>query len=331
MIRSLLSALFLCLAMAWPAQAHEVRPAYLQLREVDAQTWDVVWKVPATRDERRLVLDVAFDADTHSIGPHEASFANASFLQHWRVQRAGGLIGTQVTIAGLPSTMTEALVRIERLDGAVQTLRLTPAEPTFTLVAAPGKAAVAKTYLALGVEHILSGIDHLLFVFALVLLVRKRSTLLWTVTAFTLGHSLTLVAATLGVVHVPPPPVEASIALSIAFLASELVRKRRGEAGLTARWPWLVAFAFGLLHGLGFAGALSEVGVPQHAIPLALLCFNVGVEVGQVAFILSSLVVLAALRRVPLRGAWLRTASAYAIGALAMCWTLQRVGQFWPS
>ena len=328
MIRAWLSALLLCLAMAWPAQGHEVRPAYLQLREVDAQTWDVVWKVPATTDERRLVLDVVFDANTHPIGMHEATFANATFLQHWRVRRAGGLTGTQVTIAGLQSTLTDVLVRVERLDGTEQTLRLAPAAPTFTLVAAPGLTMVAKTYFALGVEHILTGFDHLLFVFALILLVRKRMTLLWAVTAFTLAHSITLAAATLGVVHVPPPPVEASIALSIAFLASELVRERRGQAGLTTRWPWLVAFAFGLLHGLGFAGALNAAGLPQNAIPLALLFFNLGVEAGQVAFILSALALLAALHRVPLRAPWMRTASAYAIGGIAMCWTLQRVAQF---
>ena len=330
MIRAWLSALLMCLAMAWPAQGHEVRPAYLQLREVDAQTWDVVWKVPATTDERRLVLDVVFDATTRPVGLHEANFVNATFLQHWRVRRAGGLAGTQVTIAGLQSTLTDVLVRVERLDGTEQTLRLTPAAPTFTLVAAVGPTMVAKTYFALGVEHILAGFDHLLFVFALILLVRKPATLLWTVTAFTLAHSLTLAAATLGVVHVPPPPVEASIALSIAFLATELVHERRGKAGLMARWLWLVAFAFGLLHGLGFAGALDAAGLPQNAIPLALLFFNLGVEAGQVTFILAVLALLAAVRSasLTLRVPWMRTASAYAIGGVAMCWTLQRIAQF---
>ena len=138
------------------------------------------------------------------------------------------------------------------------------------LFRSPNRIDVARTYLVLGVEHILGGIDHLLFVFALILLVRNRRTLVWTVTAFTAAHSITLAAATLGFVHVPPPPVEACIALSIAFLASELVHDVRGRPGLTARLPWIVAFAFGLLHGLGFAGALSEVGLPQNAIPLAL-------------------------------------------------------------
>jgi hydrogenase/urease accessory protein HupE len=328
MIRAWLCALFLCMAAAWPAQAHEVRPAYLQLREMDAQTWDVTWKVPATLDERRLALHVVFAPGTRVVGVPQANFANATFLQHWRVQRAGGLVGTHIGIDGLASTLTDVLVRVERRDGTSQTVRVTPADPGFTLEATPGQATVANTYFALGVQHILTGFDHLLFVFALILLVRKRATLLWTVTAFTLAHSITLAAATLGVVHVPPPPVEASIALSIAFLASELIRQRRGEAGLTARRPWLVAFAFGLLHGLGFAGALSEVGLPQNAIPLALLFFNVGVEAGQLLFIVSALAVLAGLRRLPVQAPWLRTAAAYSIGGLAMFWTLQRIAQF---
>ncbi len=321
-------ALLLCIAVAWPAHAHEVRPAYLQLREVDAQTWDVVWKVPATTDDRRLALDVVFDAGTRVLGSREARFSNATFLQHWRVRRAGGLEGTHIGIDGLRATFTDVLVRIERRDGSSQTVRITPADPGFTLEASPGLPTVARTYLALGVEHILTGIDHLLFVFALILLVRKGATLLWTVTAFTAAHSLALAAATLGFVHVPAPPVEASIALSIAFLASELVRERTRTPGLTARWPWLVAFAFGLLHGLGFAGALSEVGLPQNAIPLALLFFNLGVEAGQLVFIVFVLGTLAVLRRLPVQAPWLRTASAYAIGGVAMCWTLQRIAQF---
>lgn len=328
MIRAWLCALLLCVAAALPSPAHEVRPAYLQLSELDAQTWAVLWKVPATTDERRLALDVVFDAATRPVGAHEADFANAAFVQHWRVRRPGGLAEAQVAIAGLESTLTEVLVRVEHRDGSSQVLRVTPASPSFMIEARPRMPRVASTYFALGVEHILTGFDHLLFVFALILLVRRRAMLLWTITAFTAAHSLTLAATTLGFVNVPPPPVEASIALSIAFLASELVRERRGKTGLTARHPWLVAFAFGLLHGLGFAGALSEVGLPGNAIPLALVFFNLGVEVGQVVFILAILIVFAVFHRQPLRTPWLRMASAYAIGGLAMFWTIQRVAQF---
>jgi hydrogenase/urease accessory protein HupE len=322
-------ALLACLVVAWPAASHEVRPAYLQLREAGPDTWDVSWKVPALGEERRLALDVEFADGTVRVGASHVAWRDNAFVQQWRVRRIGGLAGTEVRIAGLPSTLTDVLVRIERRDGTTQTTMVRPASPRFTIDATPGRVDVAKTYVTLGVEHILSGIDHLLFVFALLLLVRPRAQLLWAITAFTVAHSITLAAATLGLVHVPPPPVEASIALSIAFLAAELVRERRGKPGLASRAPWSVAFAFGLLHGLGFAGALSEVGLPQHAIPLALFCFNVGVEIGQLAFIAAVLAVFAVCRTMPVRSpAWARTASAYAIGGVAMAWTLQRIAQF---
>ena len=194
----------------------------------------------------------------------------------------------------------------------------------------PGTFAIAPSYLALGADHILTGFDHLLFLFALLLLVRRRRTLAWAVIAFTVAHSITLASATLGVVQVPTPPVEASIALSIAFLASELVLEAQGRPGLAARWPCCVAFAFGLLHGLGFAGALGNAGLPSDAVPLALACFNVGIELGQLAFLFAALCVLSALRRLslPRTAASWRTASAYAMGGVAMCWTLQRIDQF---
>ncbi len=164
-------------------------------------------------------------------------------------------------------------------------MRLTPSAPSFIVEAVPGQWEVAATYCKLGVEHILLGIDHLLFVLALLVLVKGWRRLVGTITAFTIAHSITLAAATLGFVQVPTPPVEAVIALSILFVAGEIVHRRQGRLGLTERWPWVVAFIFGLLHGLGFASALNEVGLPQHAIPVALLFFNVGVEIGQLFFI----------------------------------------------
>jgi hydrogenase/urease accessory protein HupE len=193
-----------------------------------------------------------------------------------------------------------------------------------------GTGAVAWSYFVLGVEHILGGIDHLLFVLALLLIVRGSRRIIATVTAFTVAHSVTLAAATLGWVHVPGPPVEAIIALSIVFVASEVVHARQGRAGLTEQAPWIVAFSFGLLHGFGFAGALAEVGLPQAAIPLALLTFNVGVEVGQLMFVAAVL----ALRFVGtrfLRGeaTWLPVATAYGVGAVAAFWTIERVAGFW--
>ena len=181
----------------------------------------------------------------------------------------------------------------------------------------------------LGVEHILGGVDHLLFVLALLLIVSGGKRIFLTITAFTVAHSITLVAATLGWVHVPGPPVEAMIALSIVFVAAEIVHGLRGKPGLTARAPWVVAFSFGLLHGFGFAGALAEVGLPQKAIPVALLTFNVGVELGQLMFVAVALLAGAALRRVPLpRPAWMPFAIPYAIGCVAMFWVIERVGSF---
>jgi hydrogenase/urease accessory protein HupE len=179
-----------------------------------------------------------------------------------------------------------------------------------------------------GIQHILFGFDHLLFVLALVLIVPSRRMLFWTITAFTAAHSITLSLATLGVVRIPGPPVEASIALSILLLACEIVRSERGAASLTARWPWVVAFSFGLLHGFGFAGALTEIGLPQGDIPLALFSFNVGVELGQLAFIAVVLAFMEAARWLGVSisvGRQARLATTYAIGILAGVWLIERV------
>jgi hypothetical protein len=207
---------------------------------------------------------------------------------------------------------------------------LVPSRASFVVPEAASGWDVAVAYLALGVEHILGGVDHLLFVLALLLLVRGFTLLLKTITAFTVAHSLTLALAALGVLNVPGAPVEAVIALSILFLASEIVRTRGGQIGLTARYPWVVAFTFGLLHGLGFAGALAEVGLPQSAIPLALLFFNVGVEVGQLLFVGASLVVVDLIRRPRFTWpAWSWRLPAYGIGSVAAFWCAERVVAFW--
>jgi hydrogenase/urease accessory protein HupE len=184
-------------------------------------------------------------------------------------------------------------------------------------------------YLKLGVEHILFGIDHLLFVLALLLVTRGTFRLVKTVTAFTVAHSITLGMATLGFVQMPTKPVEAVIALSIVFVAAQIVRTQQGQEGITARAPWVVAFTFGLLHGFGFAGALSEVGLPPGHIPLALLFFNVGVEVGQLLFVAAAMTFMALLRRVRINvPRWVELAPAYAIGSVAMFWVMQRIAAF---
>src|SRR5207248_7303960 len=323
---------FLTSLSAW---AHEVRPAYLELRQTGTETYDVLWKVPARGDDMRLGIYVEFPSGTTKVTPPQTIFANDASTERWSIRRPGGLIGREIQIDGLAATMTDVLVRVENLDHTTQVTRLTPSSPSLVVSAAPGALEVCRTYLVLGVEHILFGIDHLLFVLALLVLVKGWRKLVGTITAFTIAHSITLAAATLGFVHVPSKPVEATIALSILFVACEIVHRRWGRIVLTETWPWIIAFTFGLLHGLGFAGALREVGLPQTAIPLALLFFNVGVEVGQLLFIGSVMAAIA----VPVYAAkkfsrsnvapqfafnWCESISAYAIGGVAMFGVIQR-------
>jgi len=225
--------------------------------------------------------------------------------------------------------MTDALVRIEFADGATWTQRLTPRAPSAIVPLRQTGVSVAWQYLQLGVEHILLGIDHLLFVLALLLVTAGTAPLVKTITAFTVAHSLTLGLAALGVVHVPSAPVEAVIALSIVFVAAEIVRARRGSPGLASRAPWFIAFAFGLLHGFGFAGALSEIGLPVAHVPTALLFFNCGVEIGQLLFVGCVLGLGRLLRGLRLQVPRVAALSpAHAIGGVAMFWVMQRVAAF---
>ncbi len=333
--------IFLPLAAALGGQlpAHELRPAYLEIRQTGAESFDLLWKVPARGDGLRLGLYVRLPEGCKETSPRRSFFAGGAHLERWSAARRGGLDGESIHIDGLAATLTDALIRLERLDGTVQVARLTASQPSFVVETVPGMMQVAGTYLSLGVEHILSGIDHLLFVLALLFLVRGWRRVVGTVTAFTVAHSLTLAAATLGFVHAPGPPVEASIALSIVFVAAEIVHARRGLPGLTARSPWIVAFTFGLLHGFGFAGALSEVGLPQGAIPAALFFFNLGVELGQLLFVGAVVGVFAVFKvaaarvgrafSAPRPAARLEIAAAYAIGAVASFWVVERTCAFW--
>jgi len=321
------TALVLCWAPA--AIAHEVRPAYLEMVQQDDDTWDVLFKVPAAGEDLRFGLYLQLPADVERLGQPRGEFTGRAHVERLRIRRPGGLDGAEITVDGLVATLTDVLVRIERTDGTSQVLRLEPDSPSFVVETAPGRLQIATTYIGLGVEHILLGIDHLLFVLALLILVKDWRRLVWTITAFTLAHSITLAAATLGWVAVPPPPVEAVIALSIVFVAGEIVHSRQGRPGLSERMPWLVAFTFGLLHGFGFAGALSEIGLPQRQIPLALFTFNVGVELGQLMFIGAVELVARVPRRlgVPVPSWWAR-AAAYAIGSVSVFWVIQRVAAF---
>jgi hydrogenase/urease accessory protein HupE len=314
---------------AWAAaSAHEVRPAYLELREERPDEFSVLFKTPM-RGDARLSLTAELSGPVEALTPVVGRATGAAMVQTWRLRAVEPLAGQTVTIDGLTSTMTDALVRIEFMDGSTFVERLTPRKPEATIPADQTAWLVSIAYLELGVEHILLGFDHLLFVLALFIIATGFWKVVKTVTAFTAAHSITLALATLGVVHVPSPPVEAAIALSIAFVAVEIVRVRRGRPSFAARAPWLVAFAFGLLHGLGFAGALSEVGLPPGHIPAALLFFNLGVEIGQLIF-LAAVAAIAALVRIarPWRQRWPELVPPYAIGAIAMFWVIERVAAF---
>ncbi len=308
------------------ASAHEVRPGYLRIEQQDAETFGLLWRVPA-RGEMRLSLDVALPEHCTDLEPVSRRLQNNLYVDQWRVSCPGGLTSHEVLIDGLSAVMTDVLVRYERLNGTTQVVRLTPASPRFTVSDSESWTQVAATYTALGMEHILLGIDHLLFVLALLLIISGWRKLVATITAFTVAHSITLGAATLGWVKVPQAPVEAVIALSILFVAVEIVHWRQGRPGITRQKPWLVAFAFGLLHGFGFAGALSNIGLPEHAIPLALLFFNIGVELGQLVFVAAVLLLGTLLKRVNWPD-WAWRVPVYGIGAMAGFWTIERLAGF---
>jgi len=332
-MKGALVLLILLATFASGAFAHEVRPAYLELRQTGPETYAALWKVPGLGEDLRLGLYVELPAGCTNVTEPRASMVDNAYTERWTVNCAGGLTGGTIRIAGLTATTTDVLARLEHLDGTTQVTRLMPAAPSFMVEAAPRAMQVARTYLMLGVEHILGGIDHLLFVLALLILVKGTRRLIATVTAFTVAHSLTLAGATLGVVHVPGPPVEAAIALSIVFVAAEIIRSRQGNAGLTERFPWVVAFTFGLLHGFGFASALNEVGLPQSAILVALLFFNVGVEIGQLLFIASVFAVIALVWQVTRRigmsqPAWAWRVPPYVMGSVAAFWIIQRIAAF---
>jgi hydrogenase/urease accessory protein HupE len=317
------------------ALADEIRPAFLQITEVSSGRFEVFWKVPALESERRLALTVVFDGNA-SIGPDfSEAFVGDAHIQRWTMSRPSGFGSTDITIDGLSAISTEVLLRIEKLDGSSILHRFTPDADSYLVAEDQSIGQVIWTYTGLGIEHILIGIDHLLFVLALLMLVPNTRKLIATITAFTVAHSITLSLAALNIIDVPIPPVEACIALSIVFLSAEIVHGYRGKAGVTARWPWLVAFTFGLLHGLGFAAALAEIGMPQSAVPVALLFFNVGVEVGQLIFIAAVLAIVAlfkvALKQqgVGIMPTWPRQVFAYGIGSVASFWVVERVAAFW--
>jgi len=325
--RSRLISIAALALFALPSLAHRLSPAWLGVIETELGRYEVEWKV-SVPGGLADVLEPGIPDGCRVDGRVRTYAVGDARLQHGTIVCEGGIAGREIEVRGLRATETDVLVRVVFADGTSFTHRLVPGAPVVTVPERSGVGAVVSTYLVLGVEHILLGVDHLLFVLALLLIVRGVGRLVATITAFTVAHSITLGAATLGLANVPSAPVEATIALSILFLATELARRDgspESRPDLALRFPWLVAFAFGLLHGFGFAGALAEVGLPQHAVPIALLFFNVGVELGQLLFVAAVLGGVWAWRRaaLPEPVGWAR-ATAYVIGAIAAFWTIER-------
>jgi hydrogenase/urease accessory protein HupE len=329
---ALLTVMVGALGFAPSSYGHALEPGYLQLRLLDKELYAVVWKTPANKS-RPMKISAVLPESCEVRTPVESVWDGAAYVARWTTRCSGGIEGGVIRIDGLHRTRTDVLVRFDFANGVSESRRLTPGDASFTVPTIPSRLQVVRTYLVLGIQHILGGIDHLMFVLALLLLVKGTGRLIATVTAFTLAHSLTLAGATLGFVNLPGPPIEATIALSIVFVAAEILRSRQGRTGLTERYPWLVAFIFGLLHGFGFAGALAQIGLPQISIPLALLFFNVGVEIGQLLFIACVFAVIALGRQISRRVdltplTWTRAIPPYVIGSFAAFWTFQRLAAF---
>jgi hypothetical protein len=324
--RLLFLALLLAIAPPSPALGDEIRPALLEIHEREGGWVDVTWKVPM-REDRVLALKPRLPAFLVPMSEGSGRRAPGAWIEY-TAYRSGEqpLTGSTVHIDGLESVPTDVLVRVALADGAEHSAILRGSDASFTIPDQPTWMELGLSYWSMGTIHILEGFDHLLFLLTLLLIVTGVWPLLKTVTAFTLAHSLTLALATLGWASIPPAPTEAVISLSIVLLAVEVVRKTNGEITLSERYPWVVAFTFGLVHGLGFAGALSEIGVPQNDVPLALLTFNLGVETGQVMFVLAVSLLLSGLRHLHGPTAMILTRTApYAIGGLAAFWTIERV------
>jgi len=309
-------------------KAHEIRPAYLQIIQVSETSYEVFWKVPSMGDAVPRIQPVfpkSFVIETLK-NPNQIP---GSVIYYYSLSSDESLRGKELYIKGLNKTLIDVLVTITYLNDEKATFMLQADKDSQIIPGQTSSYDVVKTYTVLGIEHILLGIDHLLFVLALILITQGKWKIIKTITAFTLAHSITLSLAALGYVSFPGAPVEAVIALSIVFLAMEILKNLKGEATLTSRKPWIVAFTFGLLHGFGFAGALSEIGLPQQDIPLALAFFNVGVEIGQIIFVIVVLLLLKILNLKKKWPAYVKKIPAYAIGSIAAFWMIQRIVRFW--
>ncbi|WP_367648715.1 HupE/UreJ family protein [Ruegeria arenilitoris] len=325
----------LALLFFWTPQtvhSHALDPGYLDLQQLAEGTWQVLWRVPDVNGRPMEIGVVLPNQCAPARGPQPAS-DSVAWVSRWVAECETEIAGQTVAIEGLEKQRNDVLLRIQPLESEPVTLRFTPEMTVLTVPERPSIWSVFTSYFQLGFEHILEGWDHLLFVFALFILVRDPWRLVGAITAFTIAHSITLALATLGVLKVPAAPVEAVIALSIVFLALEILRHKEGQIRLSEQYPWIVCFCFGLLHGLGFAGALSEIGLPSQDIPAALFAFNVGVEAGQLAFIAAVSSALAVWRLIAPSGFPRIYANAtpvigYAIGCVSVFWLVERVNGF---
>ena len=313
--------------MVWTSQAwsHEARPAFLEIKEIAAGRYDVLWRTPVLVGMRLPVI-LKFPDGVRDVNEPVNQWLADSVIERRVIETgAGGLAGKSIEFAGLQATITDVLVHLQTRDGLDTTTLVRPSQARLVVAAPRSWLETASDYIMHGIQHISFGIDHLLFVLGLVLIVSDRWMLLKTVTAFTVAHSTTLAIATLGYAEAPVVPLNAAIALSILFLGPEIVRCWRGETSLTIRHPWVVAFLFGLIHGFGFAGALTSAGLPHKDLPLALLSFNVGVEVGQVSFVLLILLLERSFRQLEIRWPrWVQALPGYTVGSLGAFWTIQR-------
>lgn len=321
--------LFVVFLLTVQSMSDELRPAYLEVTENKQNIFSLLLKVPA-KGSKKLDIKVELPRSCTNITPLSTHFVNNAHLEQWSVECVEGLVGKTLAFQGLTRTSTDLLLRLELLNGTSQSILLTPTKTSYQIPQEASSLQIVKTYTWLGITHILMGFDHLLFVFALLLIVKNMRRLLWTITAFTLAHSITMAGATLGFIHIPQQPVEAMIALSILFLAMEIVHEKQGKVGLTSRFPWLIAFIFGLLHGFGFAGALAEIGLPQQAITLALIFFNIGVELGQLVFVTAVVLIGLALQRLkhPNVLQKVEMVVVYSIGGLSSFWVFERISAF---
>jgi len=308
------------------SDAHEVRPGYLEILESPTGDLSIVWKQPIAGNYAAPLIP-SISTGWLQAAPDRSSRTDTTYSCEWRIRAPHApLAGATVAIDNLDRTITDVLLRVVYANGTELTQLLRPASPNLQLPSTEHAGVPVRDYLELGFTHIWGGLDHLLYVCGLMFLVSGTRALIKTITGFTLAHSLTLGASALGYVHIPAAPVEATIALSIVYVAVEVVNAREGRTSLAQRAPWLIAFGFGLLHGLGFAGALAEIGLPAHAIPVALLLFNVGIEIGQLTFVTILLLAAKALwlgaPQLVMRWSW---APPYVIGSTASYWLIERL------